>query len=120
MHKSMNSQLLSWVMAIASVTGVTLDISGWRFRVNLVVMPGLVLDVIIGMNRMTDWGAVIDAGNRTLSLRDPQGKGVLQVKLPRRLDFANLSCAVQVVPLEHIPVVCEFPDVFPKDLPGLP
>ena len=72
----------------------TLDISYQMFRVNLVVMPGLVLDVIIGMNKMTDWGAVIDTENRTLSLRDPQGKGVLQVKLPRRLDFASLSCAV--------------------------
>jgi len=57
-------------------------------------MPGLVLDVIIGMNKMTDWGAVIDAGNRTLFLKDPQGEGVLEVKLPRRLDFASLSCAV--------------------------
>jgi len=83
-------------------------------------MPGLVLDVIIGMNKMTDWGAVIDAGHRTLSLKDPHGEGMLQVRLPRRFDFASLSCAVQVVPLEHIPVVCEFPDVFPEELPGLP
>jgi len=45
-------------------------------------MPRLVLDVIIGMNKMTDWSAVIDAGNRTLSLKDPQGEGVLHVKLP--------------------------------------
>ena len=102
------------------VTGATLDISGRRFHVNLVVMPGLVLDVIIGMNKMTDWGAVIDAGHRTLSLKDPHGEGMLQVRLPRRFDFASLSCAVQVVPLEHIPVVCEFPDVFPEELPGLP
>jgi hypothetical protein len=97
------------VLTNKTVTGVTLDISGRRFRVNLVAKPGLVLDVIIGMNKMTDWGAVIDAENRTLSLKDPQGESVLQVKLPRRLDFASLSCAVQVVPLEHIPVVCEFP-----------
>ena len=45
---------------------------------------------------------------------------MLQVMLPRRLDFASLLCAVQVVPLENIPVVCEFPDVFPEELPGLP
>jgi hypothetical protein len=44
------------------VTGATLDISGLRFRVNLVVMPGLVLDVIIGMNKIIDWDAIIDAG----------------------------------------------------------
>jgi len=75
-------------------------------------MPGLVLDIIIGMNKMTDWGAVIDAGQRTLSLKDPKGEGMFQVKLPQRFYFASLSCAIQVVLLEHIHVVCEFPDVF--------
>jgi len=108
------------VLTNKAVRGLTLDISGRRFRVNLVIMPGLVLDVIIGMNKMTDWGAVIDVGHRTLSLKDPLGEGMLQVRLPRRFDFASLSCAVQVVPLEHIPVVCEFPDVFPEELPELP
>jgi hypothetical protein len=38
-------------------------------------MPGLVLDVIIGMNWMKDWGAVIDAGSQVLTLKDPQGEG---------------------------------------------
>jgi len=38
------------VLTNKTLTWVTLDISGRRFRVNLVVMPGLVLDVIIGMN----------------------------------------------------------------------
>jgi hypothetical protein len=30
-----------------------------------------------------------------------------------------LTCATQVVELAKIPVVCEFPDVFPDELPGL-
>jgi hypothetical protein len=34
-------------------------------------MPGLVLEVIIGMNWMKDRGAVIDTGNRVLTLKDP-------------------------------------------------
>jgi len=42
------------VLTNKAVTGATLDISGRRFCVNLVVMPSLVLDVIIGMNKMTD------------------------------------------------------------------
>ena len=84
------------------------------------VKPGLVLDVIIRLNKMTDWGVVIDAGQRTLSLKDPKGEGMPEVRLPRRFDFASLLCAMKVVPLEHIPVVCEFPDVFPEELPGLP
>jgi hypothetical protein len=42
------------------------------------------------------------------------------VPLPRRLDIAQLYCALQVTPLQEIPVVCEFSDVFPDELPGLP
>ena len=29
-------------------------------------------------------------------------------------------CAISVKEIRDIPVVCEFPDVFLKDLPGLP
>jgi hypothetical protein len=34
------------------IRGATLELGSQKFRVNLVVMPGLVLDVIIGMNWM--------------------------------------------------------------------
>ena len=80
-------------------------------------MPGLVLDFIIGMNWMKEWDVVIDAGKRVLSLREPQGSGSFQVPLPRWFDFANISCATQVIPLTQIPMVCEFPDVFLEELP---
>ena len=43
-----------------------------------------------------------------------------QVRLPQRFDFASHFCAIQVVLLEHILVICEFPDVFLCELPGLP
>jgi hypothetical protein len=82
-------------------------------------MPSLVLDVIMGTNWMNDWGVVIDAENRILSLKDPQGEGPFQVPLPQRIDLASTSCATQVTPLHEIPVVCEFSGVFPDELPGL-
>ena len=53
------------------VRGATLDISNRVFQVNLVVMPGLVLDVVMRMNWMKEWDAIIDAGKRVLSLREP-------------------------------------------------
>jgi hypothetical protein len=70
------------VLTNKMVRGVTLDLGGRIFRVNLLIMPGLVLDVIIGMNWMQDWGAVIDTGSRVLTLKDPQGEGTFQVPLP--------------------------------------
>ena len=69
---------------------------------------------------MREWDAIIDTGKRMLSFREPQGSSSFQVPLPHRLDFASISCAMHVVPLPQIPVVCEFPDVFPEELPGLP
>jgi hypothetical protein len=102
------------------VRGETLDLGDRRFRVNLIIMDALVLDVIIGMNWMKEWGAVIDMGSMILSLKDPLGEGTFQVPLPQRIDLISVSCAAQVTPIQQIPVVCEFPDVFPDELPGLP
>jgi predicted aspartyl protease len=59
------------VLTNQMVQGATLELGNIKFRVNLIVMPGLVLDVIIGMNWMKDWGAVIDIGSRVLTLKDP-------------------------------------------------
>ena len=83
-------------------------------------MPGLVLDVIMGMNWMKEWDTVIDAGKRVLSLREPRGNGSFHVPLPCRFDFASISCATQVIPLTQILVFCEFPNVFLEEMPELP
>ena len=65
-------------------------------------------------------GAVIDIRSRVLTLKDPLGEGTFQVPLPRRTDLISVTCATEVIPIHQIPVVCEFSDVFPDELPGLP
>ena len=80
------------VLTNQMVRGATLELGSRKFRVNLIVMPGLVLDVIIGMNWMKDWGAVIDTGSRVLTLKDPLGEGTFQVPLPQRTDLISVTC----------------------------
>jgi hypothetical protein len=77
------------------------------------------LDVIIGMNWMNKMGVVIDVGGRTISVKEPIREGMFQVVLPQRIDLASITCSVQTTLLAKIPVVCEFPNVFPDELPGL-
>jgi hypothetical protein len=72
------------------------------------------------MNWMNKMGVVIDVGGRSISLKEPVGDGTFQVTLPRRIDLASTTCAIQTTLLAKILVVCEFPDVFPDELPGLP
>jgi hypothetical protein len=57
------------------VREVTLNIAGRQYKLNLIVMPGLVLDVIMGINWMNKIGVVIDVGSRTISLKEPIGEG---------------------------------------------
>jgi hypothetical protein len=108
------------VLTNQMVRGATLELGSRKFRVNLVVMPGLVLDVIIGMNWIKDWGAVIDTGSQVLTLKDPQAEGTFQVPLPKRTDLVSVTYAMEVIPIHQILVVCEFLDVFLDELPGLP
>ena len=85
---------------------------------DLIVLPGLAKDVILGMKWMSDHGVLINTSTRTIMLREPKGGNAFLVPLPRSFDLQNLSCAIQVTILCDIPVVCEFPDIFLDELPG--
>jgi hypothetical protein len=83
-------------------------------------MPGLVLDVIMGMNWMNKMGVVIDVRGRSISLKEPIGEGTFQVILPQKIDLASTTCAVQTTLIAKIPLVCDFLGVFSDELLGLP
>ena len=53
-------------------------------------------------------------------LRDPKNNDAFLVPLPREFDLQNVANAIQPMALANIPVVCEFLDVFPDELLGLP
>jgi hypothetical protein len=53
-------------------------------------------------------------------LRDPTDQKGFLVQLPQKIDLSGEVHVVQSKSIVDIPVVCEFPDIFPNDLPGLP
>jgi hypothetical protein len=102
------------------VKDVLISISEREYTANLVVLPGLGIDVILGMNWMKDHGVLIDTSTRTIMLRDPKNNEAFLVPLPRNFDLQNLACAIQTTTLFDVPMVCEFLDVFLDELLGLP
>ena len=84
------------------------------------ILLGLGIDVILGMNWMKNHGVLIDTSTRTVMLRDPKNNEAFLVPLPREFDLHNVVNAIQPMALADIPVVYEFLDVFPNELPGLP
>jgi len=102
------------------VLGATLEIGDCQFLADLVVLPGVAIDVILGMKWMSGNGVLIDTTTRVVMLRDPNTKGAFLVQLPRDIHIRSTMNAVTSWAIKDIPVVCEFPDVFPDDLLGLP
>jgi hypothetical protein len=84
------------------------------------VIKGQDVDVILGMNWLAQNKAIINAHQRTIHLSHGQEEVKLSipVSVPVKVSGQVFEAVVQAV--QDIPVVCEFPDVFPEDLPGLP
>jgi hypothetical protein len=102
------------------VGNLEFEIEGRKYSLALVVLPGLGIDVILGMNWMSQNGVLIDTSTRVVMLRDPIDQKSFLVQLPRKVDLSGEVHAVQAKALSEIPVVSEFPDIFPDDLSGLP
>jgi hypothetical protein len=103
---------------------VSVEIRGIAFPANLIVMGTQGIDLILGMNWLDKYQAVISCDKRTIKLMSPLGKGVVtELASPEPKKGSCYQMAIdssEADPLEIIKVVSEFPDVFPKDLPGMP
>jgi hypothetical protein len=98
---------------------VPINLGSSIFRTTLLIMGLESVDIILGTDWLTRHHALIDVAARAIEIHSPSC-GELTLYLPNQA--CTHSCAVTMVesPLEKIPVVCEYPDVFPDELPGMP
>jgi hypothetical protein len=100
-----------------------IEIRGIDFPAQLVVMGTQWLDVILGMNWLHRNQATISYDKRTVKLVSPSGKEVVtELYLPELEEGAYHYLSVddkEANLIEDIRIVSEFPDVFPKELPGI-
>jgi hypothetical protein len=75
--------------------------------------------IILGTDCLSRHHALIDVTTRAIEIHSPFC-GEITLYLPNQ--GCTHSCALTKVesPVERIPVVCEYPDVFPDELPGMP
>ena len=99
---------------------VPINLGGHIFPTTMIILKDQDIDVILGMNWMYQHKAIIDALNRTIRVSLPDNNSPLLIQLPILRRSVERVCATFVKEIRDILVVCEFPDVFPEDLPGLP
>jgi hypothetical protein len=82
------------------------------------VLPSNGIDVILGIDWITAHKGVISTSPRLVTLVHPDGTRVTFEPMKSRDIPAVYSLHTRA--MSDVPVVCEFEDVFPKELPGLP
>ncbi|KAK1372774.1 hypothetical protein POM88_028967 [Heracleum sosnowskyi] len=116
-----------------------IEILGNRFYVDLLPFKLGEFDVILGMDWLTEYDASIDCKNKRVTLVTLEKKEIIFRGEKQRKRFLTMiqakrllrqGCEAylayvididkEVSKFEDIPVVNEFPDVFPEELPGLP
>jgi hypothetical protein len=114
----------SRVRADSVCLNVSVEIRGIEFPANLIVMGTQGIDVILGMNWLDKYQEIINYDKRIIKLVSPLGEEVVAELVspePRKGGCHQMAIdSKEAYPLENIKVVSEFPDVFPKDLPGRP
>ncbi|KAK1629506.1 hypothetical protein QYE76_003821 [Lolium multiflorum] len=89
--------------------------------IDLFILPMKDIDVILGMNWLEENGALIDCTHKTVSLKSPGGERIIyQGDKHTQIEVELKLNSMKEVKPEDIPVVNEFQDVFPKELPGMP
>jgi hypothetical protein len=103
---------------------VSVEIRGIVFPANLIVMGTQGIDVILGMNWLDKYQAIISCDKRIIKSVSPLGEEVvteLISPVPRKGGCHQMAIdSKEPDSLEITKVVSEFPDVFPEDLPGMP
>jgi len=105
------------------VRDLCLQVGREKLFINSLVLPQLGIDIILGMNWLKQHNAKIDVGSRSVQLCSSSGTDVV-IHVPLH---KNMLHTVNVVDaqgdaqaLAKLLIVCDYPDVFPEELPGLP
>jgi len=117
-------------VATSSVcVGCSMEVVGHGFKVNLVCLPLEGLDVILGMDWLSNNHIIIDYGRRNLVFLEHEGLELISAQRAINEVEAGATCFMIVAHTEknntaekisEIPVVEEYADVFPNEILELP
>ncbi|XP_015623718.2 uncharacterized protein [Oryza sativa Japonica Group] len=98
---------------------VNLRIEEVDFLAKPIVLDSQSLDIILGMDWLAKHKGQIDCAERSITLQGPGGKQVRFTSNTPTASRSILTC-LQVTSLESVPIVCDYPDVFPEELASMP
>jgi hypothetical protein len=98
---------------------VPLQLGSQLVKTDLLLLDLEGMDVLLGMNWMTQHRVFLDISSQIVEIDSPEYEPAI-LYLPQQQYLNPCTYAATGIKLEDIPIVCEYPDVFPDDLPGMP
>jgi hypothetical protein len=98
---------------------VSISIRGADFPSNPILLDSKGIDIILGMDWLSKYDGVIRCARKAVKLTKKDGTLVEFVAMVRSEPDSQLN-HTKAIALEDIHVVQDYPDVFPKELPGMP
>ncbi|GJS75059.1 putative reverse transcriptase domain-containing protein, partial [Tanacetum coccineum] len=132
----------SKVVVVSNVyRDVEIEIDDSTFRINLIPSMLGVFDIVIGMDWLDKYNAIILCSQKLVQVVNPQGREIIIYGDKRKGDFKlcyvmkarkylSYGCCAFIAhvidttfekkSVKDVLVINEFLDVFPEDLPGIP
>jgi hypothetical protein len=101
------------------IQSVPIQLGSHIIKTTLLVLGLENVDFILGTNWMTLHQVVLDVASRIVEVNSPIC-GSFTLFLPRQESTELCAFVLTELSLKKIPVVCEYADVFPDELPGMP
>src|SRR3954464_12346442 len=99
---------------------LAIEIYGVKFPASLIVLESKGLDAILGVDWLTTHEVRLAFKTRIVELVNPEGKTAQFTAVGMTRKKGATVCQITTAEMDKIPVVREFPDVFPEELPGMP
>lgn len=97
---------------------VKLHLCGVEFLADLLILNSNGIDVILGMDWLTKHEGNIACSSRKVTLVNHNG---IKVEFePKGPKSDPMACNLSKQSVGDVPVIYEYPDVFPEELPGMP
>jgi hypothetical protein len=98
---------------------VPIQLGSHLIKIDLLAIDLKGMDVLLGVNWMTQNHVCLDIPSRIVEINFPEQEPTI-LYLPQQGCTNSCTYAATGIKLKDIPVVCEYTDVFPEYLPGMP
>src|SRR3954453_19321861 len=104
---------------------LTVDIERIDFLVSPLILQTSTIDLILGMDWLKAHDAALYCGTKVIQLFHPSGAivshtAIVSMNAEARIYALNALNVAPLEGIEKVPIVCDFTDVFPEELPGIP